>query len=105
MPDSAETMKAMNFEWFSTGIDAIVGAIVGWLIGSFLKASKSDLRTLAESVSERFERFDEHARSYVTKAELREAIIDLKTESRAQFESIRSDLARIQAALLNDRNR
>lgn len=104
MPD-ARAMKAMNFEWFSTGIDALVGAIVGWLIGSFLKASKGDLRALAESVNERFERFDEHARSYVTKAELRESIIDLKTESRAQFESIRSDLARIQAALLNDRNR
>ena len=99
-------MKAMNFEWFSKfGIDALVGAIVGWLIGSFLKASKSDLRLLAETINKRFERVDEHAATYATKAELREAIIDLKTESRAQFESIRSDLARIHAAMLDGRGR
>ena len=105
MPDSASGMKAMNMEWLSTGLDAVVGAIVGWLVGSILKASKTELRALAASVNERFERIAELERNYVTKQELRDAIIDLKTESRAQFESVRADLARIQAALLDGRGR
>lgn len=92
----------MHFsEWLADGINTLVGVLIGWFVASFLKASKSELRQVAEDNDKRHKEFSEEMKLFVTKTELREALNDLRADQRTQFEIVRQDLARIQAALMD----
>ena len=60
------------------GVSIVLGALVGYLIALIGKPSMTQVKGLTDPISERLVRLEAKTESYVTKAEFKEAILDLK---------------------------
>lgn len=88
---------------FGTGLETLVGALAGWLGASVTKASRKEVAMLTADLDGRLKSLEHENRQFVTKVELREELKELRFEIKNQYEVIRADLARIQAALMERR--
>lgn len=83
-------------DWLGSAIDTAVGIVVGAVITLLTRASKSDVGKMERRVFD----LEKDSRSFVTKAELKEAVSEMKLEVRLGLEPIRETLAQIQAAMM-----
>ena len=81
----------MLMDWkdaIGTGMDTIVGAIVGWLVASFTKVSKAEVRQLKADYDHKHETISSKIELMATKAEM----IEMQRQ-------LREDIAGLRAAI------
>lgn len=84
-------------------ITLIAGGLSGWLLNSLRKASKSDLREAVDLLNKRLDAIEAEQKSFVTRAEFRDMLRDLKDELGRQHEQLATQLSQLNASLLNRR--
>lgn len=103
-------MQTTSWEFGKYLIAPVVSALLGYLIGAFTKVSKADhkatydalegrLEKQQEKLGERISKFEQELRDKVSKAELKEAVSDLKAIIMEMKTELREDFVALRAAL------
>lgn len=110
-------MQTTGWEFGKYLIAPVVSALLGYLIGAFTKVSKTEHKSAMETqdkhwlerfaslekhqekFSERISRFEQELRDKVSKAELKEAVNDLKAIIMEMKTELREDFVQLRAAL------
>lgn len=88
----------------SSLITLIAGGVSGWLINSLRKASRSELREAVDLLNRRLDTIENEQKSFVTRAEFRDMLRDLRDELGRQHESLATQLSQLNATLLSLRH-
>lgn len=86
---------------FATGLDTLVGAIIGWLVGSLFKVSKPELHSALARFEKRIEQIEAEARLLVSRAEFQRTIDQLRQDHVDQFGTIRRDVADLRELIMS----
>ena len=78
-----------------------VGALAGWLLNSVKKASKADLTEAVATIERRLDEIEVEQKSFITRAEFRDALRELKDDLGRQHEAVHGQLQELNRALLN----
>lgn len=94
-------------EWINqavgTVVVAIVSGLVGWLASSFKMVPRSELIKRMNEINERLEEIESEQKLFVTRAEFRDTLGDLKESLATQHNQLRDQLNQINATLLSRR--
>lgn len=95
------TMPDFLTEILTSMVPAAVGAIAGWMLNSTRKASKADLTQAVDSINERLDEIEHEQKAFITRAEFRDALSELKGDIRTQHEALLAQMQQLNQALLN----
>lgn len=85
---------------FATGLDTLVGVVIGWLVGSFFKVSKPELHSALARFEQRIEHIEAEARLLVSRAEFQRTIDQLRQDHIDHFAAIRQDVADLRELIM-----
>ena len=93
----------MLMDWkdaIGTGMDTIVGAVVGWLVASFTNVSKAEVRQLKADYDHKHELLVTEIKALASKAEVVEIQRQVRAEAVEMQRQLREDIAALRAAIL-----